>query len=207
MTRLASREPVVVRLALPVSPNDLLWVANTWHGPGAHWHARPRAGAPDHDHLVDPDDARRYLGDHGVPVPGGPPDETALAGLRIVREAIREGFAGHEPWTDASLGLLASASYRVAPDGRLLPVRRGWPGLVAGLVAGLATLDTASLGECGNPVCRLMFLDSSRNRRRTWCDSAGCGNRFRVRDARVRAAGPAAGESASDGPPATPAPA
>jgi len=43
---------------------------------------------------------------------------------------------------------------------------------------------------CGNPHCRLIFVDVSRNRSRRWCDSAGCGNRDRVR--RYRGAAPQA---------------
>jgi hypothetical protein len=39
---------------------------------------------------------------------------------------------------------------------------------------------------CGNPHCRLMFLDLSKNRARLWCDNGGCGNRDRVRRYRSR---------------------
>ena len=45
----------------PASLNDLLWVANTRHGPGGHWHARPRPGDPAHDHLGEAAGARAYL--------------------------------------------------------------------------------------------------------------------------------------------------
>ena len=78
MSRIASRKAAVVRLTGRLSPSDLLWVANTAHGPGGHWHARARGGEPDHDHLSSPAAAIAYLADHAVPVPHEPPDGVAL---------------------------------------------------------------------------------------------------------------------------------
>lgn len=36
--------------------------------------------------------------------------------------------------------------------------------------------------QCDGEACLRIFLDSTRNRRRRWCDAAGCGNRHRVRE-------------------------
>jgi hypothetical protein len=190
VSRLAPREPAEVRLAAPVSLDDLLWIANTSHGPGAHWHARPVAGDVDHDHLRDRDDARRYLADHGVPVPAGPPDAATLAGLALVRGLIRDRLLrGGDPWSPAVLALFEATPFRLDPDGRIAGRDPGWPGFVAGLLAAVPALvlARARLRACANPQCRLVFLDGSRNHRRTWCDTAGCGNRSRVGRARARA--------------------
>ncbi len=37
------------------------------------------------------------------------------------------------------------------------------------------------IGVCGNPDCRRVFLDRSRNRSRLWCSMKECGNRMKAR--------------------------
>jgi predicted RNA-binding Zn ribbon-like protein len=187
MSRMGPREPVGVRLTGSLSLNDLLWVANTRHGPAAHWHARPRGDEPDHDHLSDPADARRYLADHRVPVPEGAPPPAAVAGLRAVRETVHGLIAGEpDPWTQEASALLAGASFRLGRGGRLVARGEAWEAFVADLLPPLVDLAERRdrLGRCGNPACRLAFLDDTRNRARRWCDPGGCGNRVRVRRAR-----------------------
>ncbi|MFJ9377876.1 CGNR zinc finger domain-containing protein [Streptomyces sp. NPDC101455] len=46
----------------------------------------------------------------------------------------------------------------------------------------------ASLRECAGDNCPIVYLDSSRGRRRRWCSSEVCGNRERVARHRRRAA-------------------
>src|SRR5580658_2269357 len=46
----------------------------------------------------------------------------------------------------------------------------------------LATSDAMDrVRECGNPECRWLFLDSSKNHTRRWCDMKVCGNRMKAR--------------------------
>jgi predicted RNA-binding Zn ribbon-like protein len=45
----------------------------------------------------------------------------------------------------------------------------------------LTSADIASLRQCGGDECGWMFLDTSRNRSRRWCDMRECGNRAKVR--------------------------
>jgi predicted RNA-binding Zn ribbon-like protein len=187
MSRMGPREPVGVRLTGSLSLNDLLWVANTRHGPAAHWHARPRGDEPDHDHLADPADARRYLADHRVPVPEGAPPPGAVAGLRAVRDTVHGLIAGEpDPWTREASALLAGAAFGLARGGRLAARGDAWDAFVADLLPPVVELALRRdrLGRCGNPACRLAFLDDTRNRARRWCDPGGCGNRVRVRRAR-----------------------
>jgi predicted RNA-binding Zn ribbon-like protein len=194
MSRMGPLGPVEVRLASSLSLNDLLWVANTRHGPAAHWHARPRAGDMDHDHLSDPADARRYLADHRVPVPPGPPPATAVADLRVVREAVhRLVDGGADPWSAGAAELLDVVAFRLDPTGRITARSQGWTSFVGELLPPLVELarQRDRLGRCANPACRLAFLDDTRNHGRRWCDPGGCGNRVRVRRAR-RLADPAA---------------
>jgi hypothetical protein len=183
------REPAEVTLVGRLSINDLLWVANTRHGPAAHWHARVRGDEPGHDHLLDPDDARRYLADHRVPVPAGQPDPSTLERLRLVRDAVDRLFA---PDADPDAGRpatvgLPDAEFHLDRDGSIHATGAGWAAFVGDLMPPLLALSRqrARLGRCGNPACRLAFLDDTRNRGRRWCDPGGCGNRVRVRRARL----------------------
>ncbi len=158
-------------------------MANTAHGPGGHRHARPGDAEGDHDHLVDPEDARRFLADHAVPVPAGLPGERHLAALREVRRVARglpASTAGLR--TSALEPLLSAARYRLSIDGTIGSDAAGWDGLVADLLPRLLelALGPAQLKVCGNDACRFLFLDRSRNRSRVWCEMAVCGNRAKV---------------------------
>jgi predicted RNA-binding Zn ribbon-like protein len=55
-----------------------------------------------------------------------------------------------------------------------------WP--VAGSAAELLTSnDLAMIRQCGGDECGWMFLDTSRNHSRQWCNMKDCGNRAKVR--------------------------
>jgi len=45
----------------------------------------------------------------------------------------------------------------------------------------LTSFDPARLKICGNPECGWLFLDTTRNGSRRWCDMAACGNRAKAR--------------------------
>ncbi len=45
----------------------------------------------------------------------------------------------------------------------------------------LTSLDAARLKICSNPKCGWLFLDTTRNASRRWCDMAACGNRAKAR--------------------------
>ncbi len=202
MSRIASREPAALRLTGRLSRSDLLWVANTAHGPGGHWHARARGTEPDHDHLAAPDTALRYLVDHRVPTPPEPPDARALAELAIIRAAVQRLAEPRpeprgEPWTEESRALLEGATYALDTDGQIASTEAGWRGFCRDLLLPLVALidEDRELHRCANPACRLLFDDSSRSHSRRWCDTTACGNRDRVRRARGRPGALAAADS------------
>lgn len=63
--------------------------------------------------------------------------------------------------------------------------REGGPDwLLAAIARSAAEIVTegpaARLAACANPVCRLLFCDTSRTHRRRWCSMAVCGNRYKV---------------------------
>jgi len=63
-----------------------------------------------------------------------------------------------------------------------------WP-VIRAAAELLTAPDRALVRECAGEDCGWLFLDTSRNRTRRWCDSRDCGNRMRVRQhyARQRA--------------------
>jgi predicted RNA-binding Zn ribbon-like protein len=93
--------------------------------------------------------------------------KTLNACLRNAREQQRL------VWTDA----------RLAWE---LPRTASLPELLLWLLS-LETLDLMTsdamlrLRECGNPECRWLFLDTSKNHTRRWCDMKVCGNRMKAR--------------------------
>jgi predicted RNA-binding Zn ribbon-like protein len=52
----------------------------------------------------------------------------------------------------------------------------------------LVSSDAELVKDCGDPTCRWLFLDVSKNHTRRWCDMKTCGNRMKARrhHARVR---------------------
>ena len=44
----------------------------------------------------------------------------------------------------------------------------------------LVSKEVARVKSCGDPACGWLFLDTSRNNSRRWCDMRGCGNRAKA---------------------------
>lgn len=89
-----------------------------------------------------------------------------LAELRLVRDG--EGYRLH--WPQPSLELPAEAA------------------AVSALVL-LASPEVARVKQCPGPSCGWVFLDTTRNRSRRWCEPSECGNRSRVQAHYRRARG------------------
>jgi hypothetical protein len=188
VSRVGPRDPGVIELAPRLSLTDLLWVANTRHGPGGHWFARVRDDAGDHDHLSSNGPAVEYLANHHVPLPAEPPSARHLKSLTSIRDMVRGLLEPSAGWTAAARSILAATGFRVETNGSLRAEGSGWDAFIGDLMPPL--IEVVELRDrlrmCGNPHCRLVFLDMSRNRTRQWCDNAGCGNRNRVRKYRSR---------------------
>ena len=45
----------------------------------------------------------------------------------------------------------------------------------------LVSRDAELIKDCGDPTCRWLFLDVSKNHTRRWCDMKTCGNRMKAR--------------------------
>ncbi|CAA9573212.1 MAG: hypothetical protein AVDCRST_MAG88-2547, partial [uncultured Thermomicrobiales bacterium] len=122
-----------------------------------------------------------------------------LAHALVLREAIFRVFAAiaHDrpPATD-DLDALSGAWADALPHARLRDTAAGfdwrwsgeaalerplWP-VVQSAVTLLTTQDLTRVKVCASTdSCGWLFLDTSRNRSRQWCDVAYCGNRARAR--------------------------
>ena len=50
----------------------------------------------------------------------------------------------------------------------------------------LVSEDAKQVKSCGDPTCRWLFLDLSKNHTRRWCDMKTCGNRMKARRYQAR---------------------
>ncbi|MFG2829784.1 CGNR zinc finger domain-containing protein [Streptomyces sp. NPDC048434] len=158
-------------------------------------------GAPA-ERLTGPDQLRAWLVGAGL-VPRGTPldgvDGSWVGRFRALRELLRRvvhaELRGRAD--DADLALVNSAAGSGQPpalcavrtaDGTLAGALPGPPDC-AGLLAAVARdaiglltdeVARAQLRQCAGESCTLVYLDTSRGRRRRWCSSEVCGNRERV---------------------------
>jgi predicted RNA-binding Zn ribbon-like protein len=169
-----------------------LGLANSLHGPGAHYRRRARVDEPAHDHLLSPADAAEFLGTHDIPTPRVPPTAAQVRRLAAIRTLIRALVDDPPPdddaWRAAVGAYLDEATYRFAPDGAMRSAAAGWDGIAEDLLPAALALaeERERLRRCGNPLCRWLFIDRSRNGSRVWCEMAVCGNRMKVGRHRLR---------------------
>jgi predicted RNA-binding Zn ribbon-like protein len=128
------------------------------------------------------------------------PDEAQAAFSQAIalREAIYHIFTASASGdsVDDDLALLNAVLSDVAAHLRLASTqesfvwdwhdvedRLSWPSwLIARSAADLLTSERRGrVHECAGPGCGWLFLDTSRNRSRRWCDMADCGNRAKAR--------------------------
>jgi len=150
------------------------------------------------DALASPAAAAGWLLQTGL-LPGGELDGESLARRRAARAALapllatNNGGAGgqaHAALEAVAGGVHLRAVTREGGGLGLTPAGDGVEAAIGRLLA-IAVTATANgtwdrLKACRDPSCRWAFYDRSRNRARTWCDMATCGNRAKVRAYRRR---------------------
>jgi predicted RNA-binding Zn ribbon-like protein len=123
------------------------------------------------------------------------PDEKALIRCKELREALADIFYGPsssaarttlERYAQAAR-LKQKLSWKQSPRlewewpaGRLDPELPLWA--LALSASDLLTSEAVHrVQACHNPECRWLFLDTSKNHTRRWCDMQVCGNRMKAR--------------------------
>ncbi|MGW1376628.1 CGNR zinc finger domain-containing protein [Streptomyces sp. NPDC002446] len=194
------------------------------------------AGEAPAERLTGPEQLAAWLVGSGLVPPG-----TALDGVdgrwvarfralrELLRRVVHDELRGRA--ADGDLARLNSAAASGRPpapravrtaDGALVRGLSGPPDC-AGLLAAVArdaiglltdAVARGQLRQCAGESCSLVYLDTSRGRRRRWCSSEVCGNRERVARHRRRtmvrrdgpeAAAPAQAAAAPTAAPPTPA--
>jgi predicted RNA-binding Zn ribbon-like protein len=95
---------------------------------------------------------------------------------------------------DRFLGGCAIRRHVTYADGefqvQLAPERRDWTWLLSEIASSFVEVLVEGERErvklCENAECQWAFYDTTKNRRRRWCDPAECGNLFKVRQFRAR---------------------
>lgn len=123
----------------------------------------------------------------------------ALSHARALREAIYSIFSARAaglPAREADLRTLNRAIGRAMAQAGVIPMGSrfewGWPGValdldrvtwwVARSAAELLTSrDLTFIRECASYDCGWLFMDTTKNRSRRWCDMRTCGNRAKSR--------------------------
>lgn len=127
----------------------------------------------------------------------------ALLQARELRESIHDVFYAilhKQPVPAEALGRLNAAAQSAAAYMRLVPGKTHfewrfedfgdyaamlWP--IARAAADLLTSDQLPyVRACSSKTCEWMFLDTSKNHQRRWCDMTSCGNRAKVKRFYVR---------------------
>jgi predicted RNA-binding Zn ribbon-like protein len=137
-----------------------------------------------------------------------------LARARALRHAIYDIAAtsatGAKP-RDNTLRELVQCYRQTLTSATLVPAAHGlalsWPAALDDLNAVLGPIaqsalhtftdhDMTRLKQCPGTDCGWVFLDTSKNRSRRWCEMRLCGNRSKVRAARGRARSEGTGHDA-----------
>ncbi|QNP72413.1 ABATE domain-containing protein [Streptomyces roseirectus] len=164
-----------------------------------------------HERLDDAGSLAAWIGASGVVPVGALPvrvDAGWLVGFRELRGAVgrlvqgclhAEGFSCERPLAQLNEAALPAppAPRAVLSQEGLLTAELATPATCSALLSTIArdALDLltdpssrAALRECEGDNCGIVYLDTSRGRRRRWCSSEVCGNRERVARHRRRAA-------------------
>lgn len=154
------------------------------------------------ERLGSPPALAAWLADQGLAAPDETFDDADLARTRTVREALRALLLtnnGGEPDPGAAAVLTAAADAahltvavddrgRAALEPRAAGIDRVFGRLLAVIARAQADGTWERLKACPWHTCHFAFYDHSRNRSRTWCSMAVCGNRAKARAYRHRGA-------------------
>ncbi|NVI91620.1 CGNR zinc finger domain-containing protein [Actinomadura sp. BRA 177] len=157
------------------------------------------------DGIAAPAGLSAWLAERGlVPAAAAAGDADVRVAVAL-REGLREAMSAHHGPQEAGFpddleDALAALPLRITlagPRPALAPLDP--PGTAAAGLARLAAaiMDSVAAGTwprlkaCQEDTCRWAFLDTSKNRSRSWCSMSVCGNRTKTRAYRARRRTPA----------------
>ncbi|MEV4007289.1 CGNR zinc finger domain-containing protein [Actinomadura sp. NPDC049753] len=156
------------------------------------------------DEITTPAGLAGWLAGRGlVPEGAGAADADVRIAVAL-REGLREAMEAHHGSNEADIpddleDVLAALPLRVTlagPRPALVPLDPS--GAAAGVARiAAAVMDSVAAGTwprlktCQVDTCRWAFLDTSKNRSRSWCSMKVCGNRAKTRAYRARRRAPA----------------
>ena len=150
--------------------------------------------------LRSPEDLARWGAESGLANVSGPVSVADLEAARELREAIHAltmTALGRAPARAADVALVNEWAARETPVPGLVlrsaALHRDDPGSPASVVLAAVARDAidlltgaeaASIRDCEDPSCTLLFVDTSRSHRRRWCSMNSCGARSKMRTLR-----------------------
>ncbi|RSM96502.1 hypothetical protein DMB42_47355 [Nonomuraea sp. WAC 01424] len=140
----------------------------------------------DADELSSPAELALWLRDRGLSGPGDRAGDDDLLTALALREGLRAALRRERadlPALPLTVGVGGDGLPELVPAGE--GVRAGLPPIAAASVG--ASWDR--LKVCAEGTCQRAFIDSSRNRSRSWCSMRVCGNRTKTRAYRARKRG------------------
>lgn len=155
------------------------------------------------DQLDSPAALAHWLAERGLAAPGARAEEPDLVLAHALREGLRALLLSHlgthqavTPRDRAGLDdALATLPLRVSVNADapvLIPLGAGTPAGLGALAAAIMRVTGEGglrrLKVCQEDTCRWAFVDTSKNRSRTWCSMKICGNRTKTRAYRARQA-------------------
>lgn len=139
----------------------------------------------DTDELSSPAELALWLRERGLAGAGDRAGEEELAIALALREGLRAALS-RLPYELPVLPLKVAAGDTPV----LVPIEEGVRGglamISAAVVAARADGGWERLKVCGEVGCQWAFVDSSKNRSRSWCSMRVCGNRAKTRAYRAR---------------------
>jgi predicted RNA-binding Zn ribbon-like protein len=138
------------------------------------------------DELSSPAELALWLRERGL---AGPRDRATEEDLHTAL-ALREGLRAALKRETADLPALPLRVGVAAGEGPILvPAEGGVQGGLAGIAVAAVEASWDRLKVCSEATCQWAFIDSSRNRSRSWCSMRVCGNRTKTRAYRARKRG------------------
>ncbi|HUR04014.1 MAG TPA: CGNR zinc finger domain-containing protein [Nonomuraea sp.] len=151
----------------------------------------------DADELASPAELAVWLRERGLIGPRDRATDDDLTTALTLREALRAALRHETPKTPALRRETPEAPelpilpllVRLGAKPELVPLEDGVQGGLARIAAAVTDHSWHRLKVCAEGMCQWAFIDSSKNRSRSWCSMRVCGNRTKTRAYRARKQG------------------